>query len=218
MDMSNKFSQDALIFFLKNLEPASLPGTKAHQELTPYRQVPVDTTKIPENARRGAVAVIMGYQDGQPVVLLTKRTDYKGIHGGQISFPGGKAEESDKGLLYTAMRETQEETGLVLDENECMMPLSGIYIPPSNFYVQPYLFITSRPFELTINHEVDYPIIALLGKLMADEALQKTDIRLSDGLVIKNAPCFIYEQHMIWGATAAMLNELKWMLRPFIRT
>lgn len=216
-DTSNNFWSPGLIFFLKALEGQALPGIKAHLELTPYRAVDNVFPEAPANARQGAVAVIISLYHQQPVLVLTKRVDYKGVHGGQISFPGGKQELGDADLLFTAQRETLEETGISLEAQEYIRPLSGIYIPPSNFHVHPFLFVTEKKMEVVPNSEVDYPILANMDVLL-NEGLQTTTIRLSDGMVINNAPCFIYENEIIWGATAAILNELRWILRDFTGT
>jgi len=213
----NKFRSPGLIFFLKNLQAQGLPGTKAHLELTPYRAVGNGFPQVPTNARHGAVAVVINLYNNQPVILLTKRVDYKGVHGGQISFPGGKKDETDPDLLYTAQRETMEETGITLTTQEYVLPLTGIYIPPSNIQVHPFLFITEKKLEVVPNREVDYPIMADM-EILLNQSLQTTTLRLSDGMIIKNAPCFIYENEIIWGATAAILNELKWILKDFTGT
>lgn len=217
-DTFDIFPLNELIFFLKNQEAGVLPGLKAHLELTPYRAIPAGVLPDPPaDARKGAVAVIIQVHGPETAFILTKRVDYKGVHGGQISFPGGKQDPTDAGLFETATRETSEEIGLELDPDEFIRTLSPIYIPPSNFLVQPYLFILNRQAELKPNHEVDYVIHAGLNDLFADQSLQKTEIRLSDGFVLKEAPCFVYGKEIIWGATAAILNELKWVLRDYFK-
>lgn len=216
-DTYDNFPLKGLIFFLKGLDADALPGYKAHLELTPYRAVPGNFPQVPVNARKGAVAVILQLSGPQPSIILTKRVDYKGVHGGQISFPGGKQEITDADLFHTAQRETHEEIGLELNKTEYILPLSTIYIPPSNFLVHPYLFVVNRQMELKPNHEVDYIIHAGFAELMAEQNLQKTEIRLSEGYVIKDAPCFVYGKEIIWGATAAILNEIKWVTRDYFK-
>lgn len=143
-DTFNNFHSPELIFFLKNLDAEALPGLKAHLELTPYRAVKGGFEQAPDHARKGSVAVVLGIHEQKAVIVLTKRVDYKGVHGGQISFPGGKHEPGDADLLQTAQRETMEEIGLELNPEMLVRPLTAIYIPPSNFLVQPYLFATEK--------------------------------------------------------------------------
>lgn len=199
---------------LIHLNEADLPGFEAHLELTPYRSKAVQQ-KPPEDAKTGAVAIVINFNASDPEILLTKRADYKGTHGGQISFPGGKPEEQDLTLVHTALRETFEETGLQLESSAFVKALSSIYIPPSRFLVHPFLFTHHGFEETSLNHEVEKIITLPFSFLMEEHAISTTKIQLSDGLIIPNAPCFIYEGEVIWGATAAILNELRTVLRRF---
>jgi 8-oxo-dGTP pyrophosphatase MutT (NUDIX family) len=204
--------QNKLRFFFSQLREYDLPGFDAHVELTPYRKH-VQPQSSKENVKNGAVAVIISYHTTKPSIILTKRANYKGVHGGQISFPGGKLEEHDLDLQFTAQRETREETGIVLDPSNYIAPLSHIYIPPSNFLVHPFLYTISTKIVGIENNEVDYLIEFPLDELQNEKALTQTDIKLFNGTILKNAPCFIYKNEIIWGATAAILNELRWLLR-----
>lgn len=204
--------QNKLRFFFSGLEQHKLPGFDAHVELTPYRkQVQPQSSK--ETVKNGAVAVIISFHTETPAIILTKRANYKGVHGGQISFPGGRSEENDLDLQFTAQRETREETGIVLEPSHYIAPLSTIFIPPSNFLVHPYLYTTENKIVGIENNEVDYLIELPISHLINEEILSQTDIQLFNGTTLKNAPCFIYKNEIIWGATAAILNELRWLIK-----
>ena len=69
---------------------------------------------------RAAVLVPMVARDAGMTVLLTKRTDHLHHHPGQISFPGGRVEETDVSPVMTALRETEEEIGLDPDRVELL--------------------------------------------------------------------------------------------------
>ena len=204
--------QNKLKKLFSQLDKHQLPGFDAHVELTPYRKE-IKPAINNENVKTGAVAVIISFYSKSPSVILTKRASYDGVHGGQISFPGGKMDTSDLDLLHTAQRETREETGIILDTNNCLTKLSEIFIPPSNFIVHPFLFVNTNKFIGIENNEVDYLIEMPLTELMHDSALISTDIKLHDGIVLKDAPCFGYKNEIIWGATAAILNELRWLIK-----
>jgi len=77
------------------------------------------------------------YQQTNLVLILRK--SYEGVHSAQVGFPGGKLEPNDDSLEHAALRETFEEIGVPVDDIEVLSPLTEVYIPPSNFYVQPYL-------------------------------------------------------------------------------
>lgn len=195
---------------LVQIKSNELPGHEAHLELTPYRSGRID--EIPAQAKKGGVAVIL-VESTNPSIILTKRASYDGVHGGQISFPGGKSDPQDLDLLHTAIRETKEEIGMDLLKNNHIRELTQLYIPPSNFLVHPHLFTVQGISDLKPNSEVDYIIELDLIEFIS-MPIHTTDIKLHGGLVIKDAPCFNYKGEIIWGATAAILNELRWILKP----
>lgn len=204
--------QNKLSLFLKQLKEHDLPGFDAHVELTPYRTSVTPPIAPAKQAREGSVAVIVNWHT-KPVLVLTRRAAYDGTHGGQISFPGGKMEDGDADRMDAALRETHEETGIALNRDTFVAALTPIYIPPSNFMVYPFLFFTQQQLNYTPNHEVDYVVEFPLEELMNDSNFTKTNIKLGNGVILKNAPCFLFGNEIIWGATAAMLNELKWIIR-----
>ncbi|HRG09084.1 MAG TPA: CoA pyrophosphatase, partial [Cyclobacteriaceae bacterium] len=122
---------------LRNRLTLPLPGELAHNLM---RAEPVGTIKpkfehkLPP--RPGSVMILL-YADGDDVFFpLTKRPDYLGTHGGQISLPGGKAEPGET-LIETALRETQEEIGIKPESIEVLGTLSDFFVIPSNFIVKP---------------------------------------------------------------------------------
>ena len=139
---------------------------------------------------------------------LIKRSEYQGVHSGQISFPGGKSELSDASLEETALRECREELGISLEAVPKLIPLTPLYIPPSNFLVSP--FITYNPQDPDFfpdAREVASHIELPLFKLMELEIEQR---KLAEGpLQGSPVPCYFYQGHIIWGATAMILTEFK---------
>ena len=76
--------------------------------------------------------------------LLILRNTYKGIHSAQVSFPGGKTEKEDDSYEDTALREAEEETNILKDTVEVLGEITPVYIPPSNFIVQPVIGWTHK--------------------------------------------------------------------------
>ena len=87
-------------------------------------------------------------------LLLILRKTYTGVHSNQIAFPGGKLELTDADLQETALRETHEEVGVPTERVTIIKSLSKVYIPPSNFEVQPFVGLYGEqigqpfPFDL----------------------------------------------------------------------
>ena len=89
--------------------------------------------------KAGVMALFYPKENNVTHLLLILRKTYKGVHSNQIAFPGGKFEPEDADLKYTALRETFEEVGVPLAAIHVIKALSPVYIPPSNFEVQPFV-------------------------------------------------------------------------------
>lgn len=189
-----------------------LPGDEAHLEMTPYRKGYREN--IPEDARLSAVMLNLHQTVDGCSVLLIKRPAYDGVHSGQVSFPGGRKEPHDTDDWKAAVRENEEETGITEKSIHRLGSLSQIYIPPSRSLVFPFVVYSDPIPPMKMDpREVDYSFYLPIEALMDAQVHQLTDIRLREGLVLKDAPCFQYKGEIIWGATCAILNELKWILK-----
>jgi len=191
-----------------------LPGEHAHDDALPglsnHRRKAQEADKSPKIS---SVAAIVYPIDGSANVLLTKRQSYEGVHSGQISFPGGKVEESDPSLESAARREVEEEVGIEHSLPELVSVLSEVYIPPSRFLVHPHLFIMDTLPQLHLNEREVHSVIHLpIEVLLDDQYVVQGEVSVASGLKLKT-PFFYYEGHKIWGATAMMLNEIKYILK-----
>lgn len=189
-----------------------LPGESAHVEMFPRRRVASEEIKSVDDYRVSAVLALM-YEENGTKMILTQRHNYKGNHSGQISFPGGKMEEMDADTIQTALRETQEEIGIDPSDIDVYGKLTDVYIPISKFLVHPYIgFYRGSPEFILEEREVKEIITFDLEELLKEVTLQKRDIKTTNGLVLKDIPCFIIEDRIVWGATALVLNEIRIML------
>ena len=91
-----------------------------------------------------AAVLIAVYEEGEPCVLLTVRTEMVEHHKGQISFPGGAQDPEDADLTATALRESEEEIGLERADVEVWGQLDDI-VTISNFIVSPYVGRVTKP-------------------------------------------------------------------------
>lgn len=182
-------------------------GQNFQNKMTPNERLEFDMSLI-NNPRKAAVLALCYPRNNKTFILLTLRADYKGTHAAQISFPGGKIDKTDVNLKQTALRETQEEVGINLTDIELIAPLSKVYIPPSNFWVSPFLGISKQSPLFKKNYEVAQLIEVDLDDLLNNEFISIVKTKTSYAGNI-DVPCFILNKHVVWGATAMILSELK---------
>ncbi|EPG0609973.1 CoA pyrophosphatase [Vibrio fluvialis] len=140
-------------------------------------------------------------------VVLTKRAAHLKHHPGQISFPGGKYEESDGTLYQTAMRETREEIGIQEDQIEILGQLPEL-VTVSKFAVTPVLAFISPDYKTLIDaNEVEE-----VFEVPADFLLDRRQL-FSNTFQIKNSLHRVfaipYKHHFIWGMTAQIIQSLQ---------
>jgi 8-oxo-dGTP pyrophosphatase MutT (NUDIX family) len=195
---------------IKKLTRQPVGGLNAQFKLAPKIRLKYSEKMIAlENPKKAAV-LVMFYPNkkGDTNFLLTLRSDYNGTHSAQISFPGGKFEPSDNSLEHTALRETNEEVGILKKDISIFKKMTDVYIPPSNFLVTPFLGILSSVPTFITNHEVAKIINVCLSEFLDDSAISSTVLTTSyaENMVV---PCFKLNNYMVWGATAMMLSEIK---------
>lgn len=196
---------------------AALPGFESYQPevdvpaLNRPRERPVDK---PGEGRIAAVLVLIfdaaTGSSADPKLILTKRQAGLSNHGGQISFPGGRR-EGDESLWNTATRETFEEVGVDAAGIELVGQLNPVYIPPSDFTVNPFIgWHAGRPKLTRCENEVAEIIEVGIDELLDPKTLQFGDIESASGMNI-NVPFYAVgkqNEHRVWGATAIVLGEL----------
>lgn len=190
-----------------------LVGLKAQMALAPPHRDAYDLDKIDSLKPVPAAVMIIIYPDilGQSRLVLMKRSNYNGHHARQISFPGGKKEQSDENLLEAAIRETEEEMGIVLNKNNVLRALTQLYIPPSNFIVQPYVTLIDKTPDFRPNYEVEKLILPTLTDILNENSIQLRSI-MTRGNTEIHSPCFILLDEVVWGATAMILSEFRSLL------
>lgn len=197
---------------IKLQEP--LPGPDAQFEMAHVKREKIlEHSQEALNYRPSAVLILLYPNEAnETMLLLIERVTYNGHHSGQIALPGGKAEPEDADLSATALREFFEETGSNATP-EIIGKLSPIYIPVSKFMVQPFVgYLNKRP-EFTIDaREVKELIEWPYADLMSPDSVKETMVEPMPGFKL-STPYFDIQQKVLWGATAMMMNELKWILR-----
>lgn len=170
-----------------------------------------------KSAKKAAVVALF-YPNSQDKtnLLLILRNTYPGIHSNQVGLPGGKAEKTDKDLLFTALRETEEEVGVSPEKVEIVKPLSELYIPPSNFVVSPFVGLYKEKQEfIRQQEEVKALIEVSLADLMDERSLINEVLSTSYAKQME-VPAFKLAGYTVWGATAMMLSEIKDLFRQVL--
>jgi 8-oxo-dGTP pyrophosphatase MutT (NUDIX family) len=140
-------------------------------------------------------------------VLFTERTHKVEHHKGQISFPGGAVEESDRDYQETALREAYEEIGVVPDHVKVLGQLDDELTVASNFIVHPFVGEIPYPYEFVINqHEVER-VIPIPLELFFHENAHLHPAFLDFETFVYEGPAYIYEDITIWGATAKIMDK-----------
>ncbi len=175
----------------------------------------LNAINIEERNPKKAAVLILLYPDVdlQTNFVLIHRKKYPGTHSGQISFPGGKVEKKDIDLRATALRETHEEIGVSSEKIKLIRSLSEVYIPPSNFMVYPFMGITNEfPVFSRQESEVEQIVEVPLANFMDDTNVYTEELTT---FYAKNitVPVFKLNGHVVWGATAMMLSEVKELLK-----
>lgn len=173
---------------------------------TPISELPIGGYRPDHRVRPRPAAVLLGViREPEPQVLLTRRSMRLRQHPGQVAFPGGRAEAGDDSVLATALRETEEETGIRADD---ISPLGylGRYDTVTGYRVTTVVgMIESGCCWAPDRSEIDEIFAVPLADVINPACYLRQAVRHAgrrfEILTLKHA-----EQH-IWGATAAMLHE-----------
>ena len=203
----------SLISLLKKQFELQLPGFEAQNRMSPIKNRPLLNT-INNNASKSAVLVLLYPKNNTPHIVLMVRQDYEGVHSGQVSLPGGRYEKRDKNFTATALRETHEEIGIDETKVEVIGELTDLYIPASNFIVYPVLGYLDHTSVFKIDTAEVKQLLEIPVSLLLDDAIVKTKpVYMSIFNEHRHVPCFDFDGHAVWGATAMMLSEVKEMLK-----
>jgi len=198
---------------VKNEILKGLPGTEVQWQMASSDRMARNFPKTPGKDARAASVLILIYPYKESLhTVFMQRPDYDGVHGGQISFPGGKQEPSDENAISTAVREAMEETGINPEEITVVGTLTPLFIPVSNILVTPVVACTDKKPDFTHQiEEVVFLFDADIRRFFYPSIIKTRPVKIgSETLDVKY---YDYDGHMIWGATAMIFHELLVILR-----
>ena len=163
--------------------------------------------------RPAAVLMPIVLREAGLTMLFTQRNADLTNHPGQISFPGGRVEESDASPIETALRETEEEIGLARPHIEIIGGLPE-YRTGTGYKVTPIVGLVTPPFDLQPDvREVAEVFEVPLAFLMNGAHHRRHSVKLPDQTARRLFYSMPYQDYFIWGATAAMIRNLFHLLR-----
>ena len=160
--------------------------------------------KINDTAGLSLASVLVVIYGRDPAVIMTKKSTHLRIHAGEVSFPGGKA-DNDSDLLQTALRETDEEIGLTLERSHVMGQLEPVVTLNSGFLILPFIAVVDDIPPLLANGEVEQIFHIPLEPFLQTAAV---DPDPSHNMV-ETMYTFDYQGHVVWGASARILKQIQ---------
>jgi 8-oxo-dGTP pyrophosphatase MutT (NUDIX family) len=195
-----RFQPDALAQGLAARLPQSPPESGGHDDYHFDSAAPQ-----PLGGTRAAVLIPIVVR-AEPVLLFTRRTETLVRHSGQVSFPGGRTEPADLSPLETALRETEEETGIA----PAAVRVAGYlprYLTGTGFDIQPVVGVLAPDFILRPDPAEVAEIFEAPLAFFADPANRRRETRLWNGHQ-RSFYAYRHGEYEIWGATAALIVDL----------
>ena len=160
-----------------------------------------------------AVLVPLYLEGGELVAVLTERRADLRRHAGEISFPGGRQDHPDEDLRLTALREADEEIGLSPDEVELVGALPPVGTFVTGYRIFPFVGVISaghawRPQESEVAEVLELSLTDLTRGYESRRLIRR-------GVPIRT-PTYTVDGHLVWGATARIVQQLLTRLEPLL--
>jgi 8-oxo-dGTP pyrophosphatase MutT (NUDIX family) len=199
-------SRSAVIRQLQTRLALPLPGQEAQFRMAHLQRI----AEMPmrDDVRNAAVLLLLYQKDDAWHLVFIRRKSITGdIHGGQISFPGGRVQKHES-YADAALRESEEEIASPADKIELIGQLTRLHIPVSNHIVYPVVGFLPKYFGWHPQPEEVEEILEVPLRHFLDPATRVlAPIRLKEGILLKDVPCFVVGEYLVWGATAMIMNE-----------
>lgn len=162
--------------------------------------------------RHAGVLLPLFVKSGNILVLFTKRTNTVEHHKGQISFPGGAVDKSDRSFQETALRETWEEIGLGEEFIDVLGPVDDTLTLVSNFLIHPYVGLLLPGYACRVNPGEVKELLEVPLSVFDPRCARMKDYTFEHEGKSFQAPGYEYEGNVIWGATARIMENFMYIL------
>lgn len=196
-----------IIEALKEKLEEPLPGIEAQKTLSPVDHRPYLDVK--KNHLIASVMMLLYPKNKEWYVCYIERTSHnvEDKHAGQISFPGGRYEESDLNFEQCALRETHEEIGINPSKIKVIGALSSLYVYVSNFVVYPFIGYADEQVKFDLQESEVSSIIEVPLSYLSQKQIIKSGTISIRNMVLKEVPYYDLYGQKLWGATAMMTSE-----------
>ena len=143
-------------------------------------------------------------EDDEYKIVFTKRSTQLKTHSGEVSFPGGKWEEADNDLYETALRESNEEINLNID-NVIKLGHLNFLLSRHKIEVNPYVGYLNKLQDFKGNFEIDEIFIVPISFLTNSKNVTYKEFNRKDLKVY--IPSWVYNGNHIWGLTAMITAD-----------
>tara|TARA_B100000482_G_scaffold84405_1_gene60313 strand:- start:734 stop:1333 length:600 start_codon:yes stop_codon:yes gene_type:complete len=150
------------------------------------------------------ILLIKDKDDEEYKILFTKRSEQLKTHSGEVSFPGGKWEEGDSNLYQTALRESNEEINLDMENVTKLGPLNFL-LSRHKIEVNPFVGYLNQLQDFKGNFEIDEIFTVPISFLMNEENIEYKEFNRNDLKVY--IPSWVYNGNRIWGLTAMIAAD-----------
>jgi 8-oxo-dGTP pyrophosphatase MutT (NUDIX family) len=182
--------------------------------LRDFLLTPQEAAEMDAPGTKDAAVLVPLYLDGDELhAVFTKRRDDLRKHAGEISFPGGRQDEPDEDLRFTALREAEEEIGLATFDVELIGALPPVGTFVTNYKIHPFVGVidAGKTWELQPT-EVEVVLEFSLRDLVRGHEMKRL---IKRGVPIKT-PTYTVDGNLIWGATARIVQDLLARLEPVL--
>lgn len=172
---------------------------------------------IPEGTKPGAVMVLFGGDEMDPVMILARRSFNLRTHSGQIGLPGGKPDPADGSMLATAIRETEEELGVGREYLDVWGELEPVQTGSTGFGLSVHTGWLKDLGQINPSPEEVDEVLLIPVSAVLDPASSRDETRIENGEAFSR-PCYSYNGQIVWGATARIVAQVVELMRPELRS